>query len=293
MGNKLVFRGSGFLHLLYRGENGQLCGWDAELPFSQYVQLNESYLTDARADVLAEVTLLELNQNPEGRLLLHAGLTGQYLITDRELLETAADAYSPLREVHTERSRLDIPVLLEERQETVRAEKRISVQEEAIIDTLFLPDFPRQHQQEDALDLEIPGVIQVLYRDAEGQLQGSNQRWEEKLPMKTAGGNHASVRPGWAQVQIQGTSDGSALKVDVPVLLQFSSGSGIDMVTEAEQGVLRPLPETRPSIVLCRAGGKSLWELARQNGSRVALIQAANGLEEAPEPNQMILIPVL
>ena len=293
MGNKLVFRGSGFLHLLYRGENGQLCGWDAELPFSQYVQLNESYLTDARADVLAEVTLLELNQNPEGRLLLHAGLTGQYLITDRELLETAADAYSPLREVHTERSRLDIPVLLEERQETVRAEKRISVQEEAIIDTLFLPDFPRQHQQEDALDLEIPGVIQVLYRDAEGQLQGSNQRWEEKLPMKTAGGNHASVRPGWAQVQIQGTSDGSALKVDVPVLLQFSSGSGIDMVTEAEQGALRPLPETRPSIVLCRAGGKSLWELARQNGSRVALIQAANGLEETSDPNQMLLIPVV
>jgi hypothetical protein len=188
---------------------------------------------------------------------------------------------------------LDVPVVLEDRQEIVRAEKTVPVQEETVVDSLFLPDFPRQHQREDTLDLETSGMIQLLYRDSEGRLQGSNQRWEEKLSMKAAGDSNVFARPGRTQVQIHGTSDGAALKVDMPLQLQFLSGAGIDMVTEVQQGAAISMPENRPSVVLCRAGGKSLWELARQNGSRVALIQAANGLEEAPEPNQMILIPVV
>lgn len=293
MGNKLVFRGSIRLHMLYRCADGQLYGWDFELPVSQYAQLDDSYSTDARADVLIAVTSLELNQDTDGKLCIRGGLTGQYLVADREMLETASDAYSPSREIKLQQTRLEMPVLLEERQETVRAEKKLPVQEDTIVDMQLLPDFPRQQMEGDILNLEMTGMIQLLYRDSEGQLQGSNQRWEGKLPMKTDENNHLLARPAEANMQIQGGADGTTLKAEVPLLLQFSSGDGIDMVTDLQPGEMRMMPENRPSVILCRAGGRNLWELARQNGSRVGLIQEANGLEGDPEPNKMLLIPVV
>lgn len=62
LGNRMVFRGNGNLHLLYRCPEGQLHSWDFELPFSQYTDLEDTYSGDAQADVMMAVTRLELEQ---------------------------------------------------------------------------------------------------------------------------------------------------------------------------------------------------------------------------------------
>ena len=67
----------------------------------------------------------------------------------------------------------------------------------------------------------------------------------------------------------------------------------IAMVTGLNTGELQEPDPARPSVVLRRAGRRSLWELAKENGSSVDAIRSANRLQGEPEPQQMLLIPVL
>ena len=99
LSNKVVFRGNGNLHVLYRSEEGQLHGWDFELPFSQLADLSGEHSGDAQADILLSPTSLELEVDDEGHMRLKCGIVGQYLISDREMLTLAEDAYSPGREL--------------------------------------------------------------------------------------------------------------------------------------------------------------------------------------------------
>lgn len=293
LGNKLVFRGSGRLHLLYSSSDGQLHTWDFEIPFSQYVQLEESFSPEADAEVLPEVTALELILDSEGKLQLHTGMTGQYLIADRVLLETAEDIYSPQWETSLQRSELDLPVFLEQRKETVRTEKRMDIQADTLVDALYLTDFPRHRQEGDNLALEIPGMLCLLYRTQDGQLRGSGQRMEGSLSFKADRENRLLTQPGEIQLMIREEPDGVMVKAEMPLQMQFSADMKIPMVTASERGERKELPENRPSLILCRAGEQSLWELARNNGSKVTLIQNANNLEGEPAPDRMLLIPVV
>ena len=99
LSGKVVFRGTCLLHILYKSVDGGLCPWDFEIPFSQYSDLDRDYEADAQSRVSMGVTSLELEPDPEGRLRLRAGLTGQYLISDRTELELVEDAYSTARSV--------------------------------------------------------------------------------------------------------------------------------------------------------------------------------------------------
>ena len=79
---------------------------------------------------------------------------------------------------------------------------------------------------------------------------------------------------------------------DLPVQLITTGGQGIDMITELEPGPTAEANPQRPSLILRRAGGESLWEMAKKSGSTVAAIRSANKLQEEPKPGQMLLIPV-
>ena len=71
-----------------------------------------------------------------------------------------------------------------------------------------------------------------------------------------------------------------------------TADEGLSMVTGLELGeATRPDP-SRPSMILRRAGEKSLWELAKASGSTVEAIRAANALTDEPAQGRMLLIPV-
>lgn len=64
------------------------------------------------------------------------------------------------------------------------------------------------------------------------------------------------------------------------------------MVTGLELGEQRRLDPNRPSLILRRIGEDRLWDIAKASNSTVEAIRKANGLQEEPAPNQMLLIPV-
>ena len=66
----------------------------------------------------------------------------------------------------------------------------------------------------------------------------------------------------------------------------------IPMVTGLTLGDPLERAEQRPSLILGRMAGDSLWELAKANATTKEKIMEANGLTQEPEKGSWLLIPV-
>lgn len=294
LGNKLVFRGNGNLHVLYQSEDGQLYGWDFALPFSQYAELEGSHSSDAQGDILTVLTQMETDIDGEGRFHVKAGLTAQYIVDDRTMLEVTEDAYSPRRELQLQQEQLKLPVILDSRRENLYGELMLPVQADLVTDVVFLPDFPRQRQDGDSLTLEQSAQVQLLYYDSEGKLQSASGKWVGQHPVKADASARIQTTPlPQTEPQVLSGGDSLTLRTEAPVQMTVQAGQGMNMVTGLSMGELRQQDPGRPSLILRRAEDRGLWTLARESGSTIAAIQQANHLTEEPEPGRMLLIPVV
>lgn len=292
--DKIVFRGTAVLHILYRAEDGSLQGWSFELPFSQYTELEQDYDQDASARVCPAVTSLELDVGETGAIHLKAGLTGQYIVYDRSMLETVEDAYSPSRTVAPQIQRLQMPAVLEERKETLCAEHTVEAEGNRVVDVVFYPDFPHMLREPDGVQAELSGVFQMLYYDPEGSLRSTVSRWENKWTLPAAENSNVTVTllpNGEPRASVAGGN--ADLRADVMAEVITTAEQGLPMVTGLEAGEMTQPDPNRPSLILCRAGNNSLWELAKSCGSTVEAIRSANQMQEEPTVGQMLLIPVI
>lgn len=293
VGDKLVFRGSGNLHTLYSSPEGRLHSWDQEVPFSVLAELDRAYDTDAQADVTVMPTTLEAEVDREGHVRVQGSCTGQYLITDRKLLELAEDAYSPGRELALHSQDLELPVQLENRRENLYGEQTISAEADAVADISFLPDFPRQRRTAEGLEVTVPGQFQVLYYGPDGTLQAGSARWEGKWTLPAGEETSLWLLPVQGE-QPKASSEGGQLALSCPVAVDMWAWArqSIPMLTGFSMGAPVEKDPQRPSLILRRAGEQGLWDMAKAAGTTVEAIRRANGLTEEPVPGSMLLIPV-
>ena len=293
MSNKLVFRGTGEVHVLYRSGEGKLCSWNFSLPFSQYDELRGEYSPDALADMVISPTALELSLEDEGRMRLKTGLVGQYIVTDKQLLELVQDAYSPERELQLQTEQVMLPAVLESRRENIYGEQTIPAEGTEIADARFLPEFPRQRRGESGVELEVPGSFQVLYYGEDGVLRSGTGRFEGRQRLPADEDSRILAMPMQPEEPQPLAGNGTILmKGEVPLELTATSDRGIPMVRGLQLGQPRQVDPARPSLVLRRAGSGGLWDIAKAAGSTMDAIRQANGLESDPMPGQMLLIPI-
>ena len=294
MSEKVVFRGVAIVRILYRTEDGELKSWSFEVPFSQYTDLEQEYDQDADARVTMAVTSLELEPTDEDTLLLKAGLIGQYVIYDRPVVELVEDAYSTEREVSPQKQSLSVPMLLDMRRETKRAQAAVEVSDGAqLIDTAFCPGHPRLRQNGDTAEVEQPGTFQILWRDAAGSYSGGTGRWEESWSLPADMDSRLEViscPSGKTQCSVMGNE--ASLQADVLTEVLATASQGLTMVSGLEIGEQRMPDPQRPSLILRRAGKERLWDMAKHCGSTVEAIRKANQLTDEPEDGQVLLIPV-
>ena len=293
LSNKVIFRGNGNLHVLYRSEEGQLHGWDFELPFSQLADLMGEHTGDAQADIQLSPTSLELELDDEGHMRLKCGIVGQYLITDREMLTLVEDAYSPARELSIQTEQLEVPAILENRRENIYGEQSIPAEANLTADVSFLVDYPRQRRTQRGVEMEIPGSILVLYYGEDGILHSAMARWEGQYTLNADEDVAVSAIP-LPPEQLQASlGNGSvAVKGEIPLEVTSESHKGFSMVTGVELGEAKEQDAGRPSLILRRVGSGRLWDIAKESGSTMDAIRKANNLQEEPAPGQMLLIPV-
>ena len=293
MAGRLVFRGTVHLHILYRGDNGQLQSWDFEIPFSQFTELDRDYDQDAEASVVPAVTNLELEATEDGTIHLKCGAIAQYVILDQVLLKLVEDAYSIHRSVTPQVQELVLPAVLEDRKEILHGEQTIPVSGNRIVDVSFLPACPDQSREPGQVTITGSGSFRVLYYDEDGSLQSATAGWEAPwtVPVAEESRLHLAVRPS-GRPQVSTNGGNMTAKGDLTLCLQTVAEKGLSMVTELEVGEpIQPDPE-RPSLILRRVGEEPLWDIAKKSGSTVEAIRQANHLQEEPEFGQLLLIPV-
>lgn len=288
---KVVFRGTGLLHLVYLEEDGTLESQNLEVPFSQLAELEGVYSPDAQVDVRMAVTSLELDADPEGKLRLKAGMLGQYVADDREIVEIVEDTYSPDRTVIPKREELELAQILERRRSDIPVRQTIRQDAKEIADVTYLPDFPTLRRGEN-IQLELPGQFQVLWYDENSLLQCSTARTDENwdMPAGEDARIRAAVLPGTPPTATAGS--GMELKGESVLDVTTTSRRGIPMVTGLSIGEETERSPARPSLILRRAGNAPLWDIAKSTGSTVEAIRKANALEADPAPSQILLIPV-
>ena len=143
------------------------------------------------------------------------------------------------------------------------------------------------------MELALPGRFQLLGRDREGRLRGWNSQWEEKLPLNAHETSRIDAVALAADApQMSSAGDGTQARAQTEVQAAAVSRMGLPMITSLELGALREPDEERPSLILCRGGGRSLWELAKTGGSTMDAIRRANGISAEPEAGRMLLIPI-
>lgn len=294
LSDKLAMKGNLKIHAVCREPEGRIRSWDSELPFSQLAQLDESHGTEAKADVHMAVTNLEADLPEPGRLRIKSGLTAQYVISDQKMLELVQDAYSPRRQVETEMKNLDLPVILDNRQENLSPAQSVPGQFGMMADGVFLPDFPRQRRNGNNIEMEIPGLFQSLVYEEDGVLQPVNVRWEGHMNLP-ADENARIVTPVQSSGRAEAVETGEGMRLESQALLglQSSARQEFPMVEALELGQAESPDVARPSVILTMGGTEPLWDLAKRCGSTVSAIRAANGLDADPVQERMLLIPVL
>ena len=83
--DKIVFRGTAMVHLVYLADDNLIYSWDFDVPFSQYGELEREYEPDTGADVRMVITSQELQPDEQENLQLQFGLTGQYVVHQRTM----------------------------------------------------------------------------------------------------------------------------------------------------------------------------------------------------------------
>ena len=293
MAGKVVFRGNAKLHMLYQTQDGNLCSVDQDFPYSMYSDLDREHSDDATAQLCPMITGLELEINGDGKLHMKAGLAGQFVIYDRQMLQIVEDAYSTNRMVTPRMEKLQLPILLDSFEQPLHAEQAVDVTCRQVLDTVFNPDQPRVLPNDGAVDLEFPGQFQMLYFDENGMLQCTAPRWEEKwaVPAGEDASLEINIQPsGRAQGVISGS--GAVVNGEMTVYTNTVGDQGIPMVTGLELGEAMESDPNRPSLLLRRFGNETLWEMAKETGTTVEAIQKANHLQAEPDMNQVLLIPI-
>ena len=292
MSDKVVFRGVADLHTVYQGQDEGLYGWNFEVPFSQYADLDDSYSEEASVLLMPQVTGLETDADEEGRIRLKAGLTCQYVTCDRKDVQVATDAYSPVRKVEPQVQTLILPAIESMDTQTLLLQHTMSA-DGMPVDVSVLCDQVRKQSLPEQVRLEIPALGQILYYNVEGGIQSSASRWEDSIYTEPyADGNvEVNILP-TGQCSAEPTEGGMSVETNVILETVVTSAKGLPMVTGLEMGQPMHKDPNRPSVILRRVGPEGLWGMAKGAGSSVDAICKANGLTEEPEEGRMLLIPV-
>lgn len=292
MTDKLVFRGNVSVHVLYRGEDGQLHSWNQEVPFSQYADLDHEFSDGCKIRMICPVTNLELDILPDKQLGLKAGFAGQYVICDEAMVELVEDACSPERTVTIDTKMFTMPAVLEEQNPMIRVEQSVENEGVSVTDLAFYPDYPQRITTPSGVQIQMPGMFSLLYKDEDGAYQSTNAYWEENMDIDASADTEVLVSVQPVGVPQAANGSGILMQGDMVCNVQTVNGQGIPMVTGLELGEQKTPDPTRPSLVLRRAGEDDLWTIAKETGSTVELIQSANKLTAEPYADQMLLIPI-
>ncbi len=289
---RLVLRGAGSLHLMYRAEDGSFQSMDCQLPFSQYTQLDRDHSASAQCQLIPLVTALDVEMTPEKQLRMKCSMSAQYILYDRVMVEITEDAYSPDRAVELQLQELRLPMRLDVCSQDMDLSAELECQAQRVVDVCRTGEIPVSRTVGDVTQIGIDSQFQVLYADENGLLQSQTVRAEGESQLCADKDARTEVTAFFGPPQAVLTGSGIAVHAPCRLDTAVFTEQGLPMVTDLKVGQpILPDPQ-RPSLILRPMTQGRLWDIAKSCNTTVDAIQKANRLTQEPEMGQMLLIPV-
>lgn len=294
-GNKAVFKGLAHLRMLYGTEGDAMAVHEAEIPFSQYCELADLY-EEEELQLQMAITGCELEramrQEGEGMVLsLH--ILAQCVVSRRENVCLTEDAYSldgefvPQWQECSFTNRLDRQVI----SRTARDSREGSVSD--VVDAWVCADHMQTTRMPGGMEIMAPAMVNVLYRDGEGNLQCMTFRSEltEKVNLAENAGCRAMAEAG--DVTAIPTGSGVELRYPVTMTVESFADRNYRTLCGGEVREMEPRRGARPAVIVRRTrSGETLWDIAKASGTTVDKIRRANHMDAEVTDAGVLLIPM-
>ena len=209
-------------------------------------------------------------------------------------LSLITDGYCVNREFQAEYESHEIRQALDEPSLTRSAEGALSGTVRKLVDCCAWVDFPVCRREPDEVQVESTATIHVLYYDESDQLRGETVKAEVKGAFALNDGATC-----YADADAAGncytSPNGAGSTVCCPVSLSARcfAEKQVQGMCAASVGEKTEADANRPSLIVRRTGGKSLWNIAKSCGTTMQAIREANGISgDHIEEEQLLLIPI-
>jgi len=186
-----------------------------------------------------------------------------------------------------------LPVRLDVLNDEIPVEQSINTDPQNVVDVAAYWDCPVLRQTGNTAEAEIDGQFQILYRNETDSLQSASMQKQVNCSLDSAAENQVCMVLSADSPKLGFGPEGTQVSMNLTLETAVFSQQGIPMITSLELGEIAEPDPMRPSLILRKTDGRTLWELAKSCGSTVEAICSANQLQQEPVPDRMLLIPVL
>ena len=297
IGNKLIFKGSVDVSLLYRGEDDGVYTAGGELPFSQIMEVS-GVGEGADCDILLTLSGGDCAlTGGEGRMVgVSLDLLAQAVIREPRALEALTDAYStgqPLdarRETYPLARRVDGGV----RSQNAREVWETGTPVREVTDCRLTVGQVVRSREGERLILTAQTEVTILYTGEDGELYAAQRQVAVPCALDLPEECQCFCQcEGVGEVYAAPAAGGLEVRFTLDFRYRAQSRQQITALSSLEPGEPREGAGDQPSLVLrMLEQGERLWDVAKAYATTIADIISANELEdEAAAAGKLLLIP--
>lgn len=298
IGNKLIFKGSANVTVLYRGEDNGVYTSNAELPFSQIMEVS-GVAEDAECDLTLALTGAEctLNAEDDGRSVsVSIEALAQAVVRENRILEILVDAYSTREPLEAEWESCPVEERLDRgvRSQNVREVWEVPGAIREVTDCRLTVGRITQTREGEKLLLTAQVEIQALALNEEGELSALQHPVEVSCAIELPEGCACSCQcEGSGEVYAAPTAAGIEARFTLDFRFCAMSHRQVTALCALKPGEAPAESGEQPSLVLrMLERGERLWDVAKSYGTTIADIMSANELEDASAAvGRLLLIP--
>lgn len=302
VGSKLIFKGIFSVSLLYRTAEGNCNSCNAELPFSQIMEV-EGAAEGAAASLQLQMTGTDLQidgDDPEGRqiavtLYLHATA----LLREEQDLTLLSDLYSTAYDLTYEAAPLALTGFCENlnRRQTVREVLEIGVVADSILAlSASCGAVSISREGAGASVLRTGVTVRAMYLDEGGVPLVAERCIDVSCQLELPEDSRVTARASCVE-EVQGTLGDRGIEVRFPVDFRVEAASRVKKVcisaVKLDTEAMKDMAGA-PSLVLrCLGKQETAWDLAKKYNTTIGAILSANQLEQENDIPQekLLLIP--
>ena len=292
-GTQGVCKGELQLQVLSMDEKSCVQTGEFSLPFSQVIDLSESYESDTGLWITPVLTGLDCTLQGE-ELIVEAGICLQACAYRTVTVPVIRDAYALQGELTLEHREYGMIPELEHRRLHQELHQTLPLGTSEILHAQAMPGIPQCRWADGAYQIQVPVQLSLCCRDGDGAVHLSRETGQLSLSVPAAKG----------QLQLAVQSRGACFAAPAGGGVELRQALCLECSFLGEQrlsticgGEYQPAEtqEERPALIVRTLSRETdLWELAKELRTTVSAITIANDMEGETAPaGTMLLIPIV